>query len=67
MPSPEDDLTRTLSVVSPHDPGLPHRGLVGDTCTILLSWVQTGGRYCLSDLLIPPGADIAGRRARARG
>lgn len=37
------------------DQTLPHLGVVGDTYTILLTGKDTAGRYCLIDMLIPPG------------
>ena len=53
---PPDDLTRQSKVARPDsDLGLPHIGLVGDTYTVLLSGNDTAGRYCLIDMLIPPG------------
>jgi quercetin dioxygenase-like cupin family protein len=56
MPIPPDDPKRSLAVVRPNtDQSLPHIGLVGDTYTILLSGEETGGRYCLIDMHIPPG------------
>jgi quercetin dioxygenase-like cupin family protein len=55
-PIPPDDLQRKLAVARPNtDKSLPHFGLVGDTYTILLSGNDTNGRYCLIDMLIPPG------------
>ncbi|MBV9650405.1 MAG: cupin domain-containing protein [Pseudonocardiales bacterium] len=54
-PIPPDDLTRHLTVVSADDDGLTHIGLVGDTYTVLISGQDTGGRFCLIDMLIPPG------------
>jgi quercetin dioxygenase-like cupin family protein len=55
-PIPPDDLQRNLVVARPgEDRNLPHIGLVGDTYTILLSGDDTDGRYCLIDMLIPPG------------
>src|SRR5450432_413767 len=55
-PLPADNLARTLKVARPDtDEALRHLGLVGDTYTILLSGEQTGGRYCLIDMHIPPG------------
>lgn len=50
---PDDDPTRSLSVVDPDDPTLSHVSLVGDTYTILLSGADTAGRYCLIDMAIP--------------
>lgn len=52
---PPDDLTRSLVVARSNDQTLPHIGLVGDTYTILLSGKNTGGRFCLIDMHIPPG------------
>jgi len=55
-PIPPDDLQRSLTLARPNeDQGLPHIGLVGDTYTILLSGVDTEGRYCLIDMLVLPG------------
>jgi quercetin dioxygenase-like cupin family protein len=54
-PLPADDPSRDLLVVDPHDPQLSHIGLVGDTYTVLISGADTAGRYCLIDMLIPPG------------
>ena len=55
-PIPPDDLQRNPVVARPsEDQNLPHIGLVGDTYTILLSGDDTDGRYCLIDMLIPPG------------
>jgi len=57
MPSiPPDDLARKLAVARPNsDEALPHIGLAGDTYTVLLTGKDTAGRYCLFDMLIPPG------------
>src|SRR3954470_11267647 len=53
---PTDDLQRNLAVARPNeDQKLPHIGLAGDTYTILLTGKDTGGRYCLIDMLVPPG------------
>jgi quercetin dioxygenase-like cupin family protein len=55
-PIPPDDLQRKLAGARPNtDESLPHIGLVGDTYTILLSGNDTSGRYCLIDMLVPPG------------
>ena len=55
-PIPSDNLQRKSTVARPNqDEKLPHIGLVGDTYTILLSGNDTNGRYCLIDMLIPPG------------
>ncbi len=51
-----DDPQRSLKLARPNtDESLPHFGLVGDTYTILLSGNDTNGRYCLIDMLVPPG------------
>jgi quercetin dioxygenase-like cupin family protein len=53
---PPDDPVRSLKLARPNtDESLPHFGLVGDTYTILLSGNDTSGRYCLIDMLVPPG------------
>ena len=55
-PVPPDDLQRHLTLARPdEDRTLPHIGMVGDTYTILLSGEDTDGRYCLIDMLVPPG------------
>ncbi len=50
---PPDDLNRALTLAQPDT--LPHLGLVGDTYTITLTGEQTGGRFCVIDMHIPPG------------
>jgi uncharacterized protein YbjT (DUF2867 family)/quercetin dioxygenase-like cupin family protein len=53
---PPDDVRRQLTHVRPDDdPGLRHISVVGDTYTILLAGEETAGRYCLIDMLVPPG------------
>src|SRR5213595_2977678 len=55
-PIPPDDLQRKLAVARPNeDQSLPHIALMGDTYTVLLSGDDTDGRYCLIDMMIPPG------------
>jgi quercetin dioxygenase-like cupin family protein len=55
-PIPPDDPERTLVHARPDtDSELAHIGLVGDTYTILLTGEQTGGRYTLIDMHVPPG------------
>lgn len=55
-PIPADDPARNLTYVrSSNDVSLKHISLAGDTYTILLSGADTAGRYCLIDMLIPPG------------
>jgi len=53
---PPDDLQRNLALARPNeDQTSPHLGIVGDTYTILLTGRDTAGRYCLIDMLVPPG------------
>jgi mannose-6-phosphate isomerase-like protein (cupin superfamily) len=54
-PVPPDDLRRELTVARPDDPGLLHLSVVGDTYTVLLSGDDTGGRFTLIDMYVPPG------------
>ena len=55
-PIPPDDLQRKLAVARPNEnEKLPHISVMGDTYTVLLSGDDTDGRYCLIDMLIPPG------------
>jgi quercetin dioxygenase-like cupin family protein len=55
-PLPPDDLQRNLVVARPNeDQNLPHIGLAGGTYTILLTGNDTDGRYCLINMIIPPG------------
>jgi quercetin dioxygenase-like cupin family protein len=52
---PPDDTNRKLTVADPDDPKLRHVSGAGGTYTILVSGEQTGGRYCLIDMLVPAG------------
>jgi quercetin dioxygenase-like cupin family protein len=62
-PIPPDNLERNMALARPNkDQSLPHIGLVGGTYTILLSGDDTDGRYCLIDMLIPPGGGPAPHR-----
>jgi quercetin dioxygenase-like cupin family protein len=55
-PLPADDLKRTLTFSqSDTNQTLPHIGLVGDTYTITVSGEDTGGRFCVVDMHVPPG------------
>lgn len=54
-PIPPDDPKRSLALARPDDPRLRRVALVGDTYTILLTGEDTGGRYCLIDMHVPPG------------
>jgi quercetin dioxygenase-like cupin family protein len=52
---PPDDATRTLTLANPDDPKSRHISVAGGTYTILVSGEETGGRYSLIDMLVPPG------------
>ncbi len=56
LPIPPDDPQRNLVIARPEkDQGLPRIGLAGGTYTILLTGNDTDGRYCLINMIIPPG------------
>jgi len=52
---PADDGRRKLTLATPDNPKLRHISVAGGTYTILVAGEDTGGRYCLIDMLIPPG------------
>ena len=52
---PPDDPDRRLALADPADPTLRTLSLAGGIYTILLTGAETGGRYCLIDMLVPPG------------
>jgi len=52
---PPDDQDRKLTVANPDDPNMRHISVAGGTYTILVTGEQTAGRYCLIDMLVPPG------------
>jgi quercetin dioxygenase-like cupin family protein len=52
---PPDDVRRTLTVADPDGPIARHVSIAGDTYTILVRGADTGGRYCLIDMHVPPG------------
>ena len=52
---PADDHDRRLAVADPEDRAMHFISIAGGTYTILLTGEQTGGRYCLTDMLVPPG------------
>jgi quercetin dioxygenase-like cupin family protein len=52
---PPDDLQRRLTVAYPDNPKKRHVSIAGDTYTILVSGVETAGRYCLIDMHVPAG------------
>jgi quercetin dioxygenase-like cupin family protein len=60
---PPDDLKRTLTLARPaNDKSLPHVGLAGDTYTITVTGDDTGGRFCVIDMHVPPGGGPAPHR-----
>jgi quercetin dioxygenase-like cupin family protein len=55
-PIPADSLKRKLTFArAEKERSLPHLGIVGDTYTVLLTGEDTDGRYCLIDMVVPPG------------
>src|ERR1035438_3456311 len=53
---PPDDRNRNFKLAqSDEDQSLPHIGLVGDTYTITVRGEDTGGRFCVIDMHVPPG------------
>src|SRR6202045_5272687 len=52
---PADDPRRNLVVANPDNSNAQHLGVVGDTYTILLSGMDTAGRFTLIDMHLPPG------------
>jgi len=54
-PIPADYPSRALTLAQPDAANLPHIGLVGDTYTITASGADTGGRFCVIDMLVSPG------------
>lgn len=52
---PPDDVTRRLTLSNPDDSKASHVSVAGGTYTILVSGKDTGGRYTLIDMLVPPG------------
>jgi hypothetical protein len=52
---PPDDATRRLTLANPDAPDSRHVSVAGGTYAILVSGADTGGRYCLIDMLVPPG------------
>ncbi|MGH9359327.1 MAG: cupin domain-containing protein [Terriglobia bacterium] len=52
---PADDPRRNLVVENPDNSNAQHLGVVGDTYTILLSGMDTAGRFTLIDMHVPPG------------
>jgi quercetin dioxygenase-like cupin family protein len=52
---PPDNLNNKLTVANPDGPNMRHVSVAGDTYTILVAGAETGGRYCLIDMFVPPG------------
>jgi quercetin dioxygenase-like cupin family protein len=52
---PGDDPRRNLVVANSDNSNAQHLGVVGDTYTILLSGMDTAGRFTLIDMHVPPG------------
>jgi quercetin dioxygenase-like cupin family protein len=52
---PPDDANRRLTLANPDDPKMRHISVAGGTYTILVTGEETSGRYCLIDMLVPPG------------
>src|SRR5450432_2777713 len=52
---PPADANRKLTLADPDDPQLRHISVAGGIYTILVSGEQTGGRYCLIEMQVPPG------------
>jgi len=52
---PPDDARCKLTMANPEDPNMRHISVAGGTYTILVTGEQTGGRYSLIDMLVPPG------------
>jgi len=52
---PADDLSRTLAVTHVDSPSAPHIGMVGNTYTITVAGKDTGNRFCVIDMHVPPG------------
>ncbi len=53
---PADDPQRNVAVARPYeDNSLKHFAVAGDTYTILIAGNDTAGRYCLIEMLVPPG------------
>ncbi len=54
-PLPGDDLSRGLSLVQAESSTAQHIGLVGNTYTITVASEDTGDRFCVIDMHVPPG------------
>jgi quercetin dioxygenase-like cupin family protein len=54
-PIPHDNVKNKLTLANPDDANLSHISVAGGTYTILVTGKDTNGRYCLVDMLVPPG------------
>ena len=54
-PLPADDLSRSLALAQVDSASAQHIGLVGDTYTITVAGEETGNRFCVIDMHVPPG------------
>jgi quercetin dioxygenase-like cupin family protein len=52
---PPDDLNRVLGFAQADGETAQHVGLVGDTYTITVAGKDTGNRFCVIDMHVPPG------------
>jgi quercetin dioxygenase-like cupin family protein len=52
---PPDDTSKKLTLANPEDPKMRRLSIAGGTYTILVTGKDTSGRYCLIDMLVPPG------------
>ncbi len=52
---PADNLSRALAFTQVDRTAAQHIGLVGDTYTILVAGKDTGDRFCVIDMHVPPG------------
>ena len=52
---PADDLSRSLALAQVDSAAAQHIGLVGDTYTITVAGKDTGDRFCVIDMHVPPG------------
>lgn len=61
------DPRRNLVMANPDNSSAQHLGVVGDTYTILLSGMDTAGRFTLIDMHVPPGGGPPPASPRFRG
>jgi len=52
---PADDPRRRLALADPDGEDVPRVAVAGGIYTVLLTGADTGGRYCLIEMLVPPG------------